>query len=68
MRIHISLLPDEIIQRYNLLNYADKNGWIYIQINKGMHGLKQAGYYAHQNLAKHLAKYGYSPSKHTKGL
>jgi hypothetical protein len=28
MRMHISFIPQEIIEKYNLLNIVDANGWI----------------------------------------
>ena len=46
----------------------DGQGWIYIEITKGMYGLKQAGIIANLELQKHMAKYGYRPVKHTPGL
>jgi len=67
MRIHIRFVPDEIINQYNLRPLVH-NDWLYIEINKGMYGLKQAGYLANQNLKSHLASYGYRPCKHTRGL
>jgi len=60
-------VPQEIIQQYNLRPLIH-NDWSYIQIPKGMYRLKQAGYLANQNLKEHLAKYGYTPCRHTKGL
>jgi hypothetical protein len=42
MRMHISLIPQEIIEKYNLLDIVDANGWIYMEIRKGMYGLPQA--------------------------
>ena len=47
MRIHIGLLPPEAIGQYNLNKLVDSQGYVYIQINKGMYGLKQAGAIAH---------------------
>jgi hypothetical protein len=35
---------------------------------EGVYGLKQAGIIANQQLTKHLATYGYSPTPHTPGL
>ena len=67
MRINKKIVPKEIIDQYNLRPLIH-NDWLYIKIMKGMYGLKQAGYLANQNLKTHLHKYGYSPSKHTRGL
>ena len=37
-------------------------------INKGMHGLKQAGIIVNQELVKHMDPFGYHPVNHTPGL
>jgi hypothetical protein len=68
MKIHISLLPDDVIAQYNLRDLQDANGFVYMEIRKGMYGLKQAGRIAYNELVTHLAKYGYVPSKTTQGL
>ena len=41
---------------------------VYVKIQKGMYGLKQATILAYNKLVTHLAKYGYQPIKHTVGL
>jgi hypothetical protein len=68
MRMHISLIPQEIIAKYNLLDIVDPNGWIYMEIRKGMYGLPQAGMLANKLLQKRLATHGYYPCKHTHGV
>jgi hypothetical protein len=68
MRMHTSVIPDKIIKQYNLMELATPDGWVYIEIRKGMYGLKQAGILANQQLTKHLAMYGYSPTPRTPGL
>ena len=45
-----------------------QDGWVYIEIMKGMYGLPQAGLLANVKLTKHLAKYEYHPTKYTPGL
>jgi hypothetical protein len=60
--VHLSIIPQEIINQYNLLELADDNGWVH------MYGLKQAGIIANQLLTKHLAKFGYHPTPRTPGL
>ena len=60
MKISLAILPEEIISQYNLLQLAS-NGWLYLEIRKGMPGLKQAGRIANNTLKIHLAKFGYSP-------
>jgi hypothetical protein len=44
------------------------DGWVYIEIRKGMYGLKQAGVLANQLLQKRLAPFGYYPARHTPGM
>ena len=68
MRIHISIIPKEIIYQYNLFDLVDENGWVYINIWKGMYGLPQAGIISNKQLTKHLAPFGYLPTLHTPGL
>jgi hypothetical protein len=41
---------------------------VYIEIQKGMYGLKQAGLLANQLLQTRLAPFGYYPARHTPGL
>ena len=54
----LELVPDEIVQQYNLLKIAC-NGRVYFEIDKGMPGLKQAGIIAHNRLSKLLTNAGY---------
>jgi hypothetical protein len=68
MKLHISKIPDEIIAEYDLTSIATTNGWIYMEIRKGMPGLKQAGHITNDRLTKHLAKFGYSPVPITPSL
>jgi hypothetical protein len=67
IRIPVKLIPQEIIDNYKLtpLIYRD---YIYVEINKGMYGLPQAGLLANKLLARRLAKYGYFQAEHTPGL
>jgi hypothetical protein len=41
IKMLLSRFPEEIVQKYNL-NALAVAGWVYIIIQKGMHGLKQA--------------------------
>eukprot|EP00804_Cyclotella_cryptica_P000197 CCRYP_016181-RA/>CCRYP_016181-RA protein AED:0.36 eAED:0.35 QI:0/0/0/1/0/0/2/0/414 len=67
MRLKFDLIPQEIIDKYNLNDY-NKDGWIYVRIDLGMYGLPQAGILANKLLAKCLAKAGYYQCQHTPGL
>ena len=63
----LDIIPDEKIKKYDLRKIA-VNGWAYMEIRKGMPGLKQAGKIAHDRLKIHLEKYGYRQCRHTPSL
>jgi hypothetical protein len=67
MKMSLSLFPQDIINHYGLLDKA-LNGYIYMEIHKGMYGLPQAGIMANKFLRKRLAKHGYFKQPHTPGL
>jgi hypothetical protein len=67
MRLPLSIIPDEIITKDNLWEIL-VGDWLYLEICKGMHGLKQAGRLANQLLQQILAPYGYYPAWYTPGL
>jgi hypothetical protein len=58
MKMPLSRFSEEIIQKYNL-NAISVNGWVYIEIRKGMYCLKQAGLLANQLPQTRLAPFGY---------
>ena len=53
LRVRLSLIPPEVVEQYNLRRIAH-DGWIYIEVQKGMPGLKQAGKVANDRLAAYL--------------
>jgi hypothetical protein len=63
----LSIIPDEIFTKYSL-QAISVGGWVYLEIRKGMYGLKQAGLLVNQLLQHRLAHYGYYPAHHTPGL
>jgi hypothetical protein len=67
MCMSISILPDEIIEKFHLLRFA-VDRWVYLEIRKGMYDLKQAGLLANQLLQKRLKPFGYHPAGHIPGL
>ena len=67
MRLPITIIPDEIIKKYNLLPLV-VNESVYIEIRKGMYGLPQAGKIVYDRLRKNLLQYGYTPNPLTPGL
>jgi hypothetical protein len=67
MVINLSSLPQETIEKYDLIKLS-QDGKVYIEIQKGMYGLPQAGILANELLQRNLAKDGYRPTQHTHGL
>jgi hypothetical protein len=67
MVINLASLPQETIEKYDL-NELAQDGKVYIEIQKGMYGLPQAGILASELLQRNLAKDGYRPTTHTHGL
>jgi hypothetical protein len=67
MVINLASLPQETIEKYDLIELS-QDVKVYINIQKGMYGLPQAGILANELLQRNLAKYGYRPSTHTHGL
>jgi hypothetical protein len=61
-------IPEEIIVEYNLRDKVTSDGHVYVEIQKGMYGLPQAGILAQELLEKRLNKHGYSQSKTVPGL
>jgi hypothetical protein len=67
LRIPIKLIPLKIITQYALLPLVS-DGHIYIEVQKVMYGLAQAGIPTNILLAKRLAPHGYRYTKYTPGL
>jgi hypothetical protein len=63
----LSRFPEEIVNKYNLKESA-VDGWVNIEIRKGMYGLKQEVLLATKLLPKRLANFGNYPARHTPGL
>ena len=68
VRILLKITPQEIIDTYDPKALVDDQGWIYMRIEKGMYGLKQARIIVNQELVKHMAPFGCHHVKHTPGL
>jgi hypothetical protein len=67
MRIVITYIPHSIINQYHLLDLFH-NGFVLVEISRGMYGLPQAGILAYNQLVAHLAKYGYAPITRASGI
>jgi hypothetical protein len=68
LRVPTSVIPHKVWDdpHYDI-DVAD-NGWVYLEICRGMHGLKEAGIIAFNQLIKKLAPSGYEPMPFTPGL
>ena len=67
MRLPIQIIPQEIIDEYSLMPIVH-NGYVYLEIRRGMYGLPQVGIIANQLLTARLAPAGYYQCRHTQGL
>jgi hypothetical protein len=68
MRIHLQHFSPDIIEQYDLLSLVADDGYVYIEINKGMYGVKQAALMAYEKLVAALAPHGYRPCKYSLGI
>ena len=67
MWMPLKLFPDDIIEHYNLREKA-LNGYVYMEIRRGIYGLPQDGILANKLLRKRLGRHGYFEVQHTPGL
>ena len=67
MNLPVDIIIEEIIQQYNLRNLEHKRV-VYMEIQKGMYGIPQAGKFANDKLKLHLEKFGYEQEPITPGL
>jgi hypothetical protein len=67
MKMLLSGFPEEIVDKYNLVALA-VDGWVHIEIRKGMYVLKHAGLLSNQLLKMRLSPFRYYPARHTPGL
>jgi hypothetical protein len=68
LRLKLNDMPADVIEAYQLNTKATKDGYVYVEVRKGMYGLPQAGILAQELLETRLAKHGYHQSKHTPGF
>ncbi len=67
MKMPLSLFPQHTIDQYNLTTRA-KGGFVYLEIQKAVYGLPQAGTLANKQLKEYLGPAGYYKVAHTPGL
>ena len=68
MRLHSKYFFDDICNKYNIDSKTACDGYIYIFINKGMYGLKQAAVLGYNQLITNLANDSYTPCLSTTGI
>jgi hypothetical protein len=56
VKITVSMVPNSIMEEYNVYDLV-QNGYMYVEVRKGMHGLPQAGLHANILLAKQPMKF-----------
>jgi hypothetical protein len=61
------MFSEEKVQKYNL-NTLAVEGWVHIEIIKGIYSFKQVGFLANQLLQTRLVSFGYYPECHIPGL
>ena len=59
---------DDVIKEYHLKKKTTKDGFVYVEVRKGMYALPQTGLLAHILLEEQLQKHGYKQSKLTVGF
>jgi hypothetical protein len=67
MKIPLALFPSWTIEQYNL-NKMALEGWVYIEMQRAVWGLPQAGILANKRLRRKLAPFGYYECINTPGL
>eukprot|EP00957_Ditylum_brightwellii_P018300 1378256-Ditylum_brightwellii.AAC.1 len=64
MQLPIDIIPSEVKTEYKLHEKVH-NGYVYMELQKGMYGLPQANILANNLLTERLATKGYRPCRHT---
>ena len=59
MHLKLADTPPDVTVQYWLQDKAMEDGWVYVEIWKGMYGLPQAGLLAKEQLEKCLEHNGY---------
>ena len=66
MKVHRRHLPEEILREYDIP--FGSLGNTFVEIRRGIYGLKEVGALAHKQLVENLRTFGYEPAKSTPGL
>ena len=64
LKLKFTNFPEDVIKQYNLRDKATPQGFVYyVEVQKGIYGLPQAGLLAQELLEKRLGAHGYRQSK-----
>ena len=66
-KLTLDCIPSKIVDQYDLRSLSS-DGWVFLEIQKDMPGLKQAGRIANDRLKAHLAHFGFVPVLRTPAL
>ena len=66
--LKISTLPGKVIEEYQLKDKVDSNGYVYVEVRRGMYGFPHAVLIAQDPLKKWVEKHGYHQTKVTPGF
>ena len=56
MRIHKKIIPQEVLDKYDII--FDNWDFTYVEIRRGMYGLKEAGVIAFDQIIRKLKRFG----------
>ncbi|KAL7485762.1 hypothetical protein ACHAW6_011360 [Cyclotella cf. meneghiniana] len=65
LKLWLKDLPEDVIDYYNMWENATVDGFVYVEVRKGMYGLPQVGLVVQELLEKRLNTKGYKQSKFT---
>ena len=68
MRLKLCDIPEDVSRHYNLATKVKSDGYVYIEIRRGMYGLPQSGLLAQHLMEKRVNAEGYSQDTLVPGL
>ena len=68
MRIYPKDIPEEVIEEYDVIQFANEYGYVYYEIKGEIYGVVQAGQIENLDLVKHLKTHCNFPLKQIPSL
>ena len=59
MRTYKKIIPQEVLDKYDII--FDDRDFTYVEIRRGMYGLKEAGVIEFDQLVRKIKRFGYKP-------